>query len=572
MHLTSSVQGIVNRNRSTLFVRFSPNPDDFWWNHLRSEGEWLHNRPVKQIGSITELLKVFQSQLKGTVVYDPRVPATSNVASTIAGVESRVCLRYDPSPDSLYSQVSHSKLSFTANEYRLMNDDGSVMFDATASPTSDAESPDVAKRVASAKCNAYLWAKERYLDTGMVSKSELAYYIDLYWLRCAGNSSVLNSTVMNHDYFIANQSFFTDLHVWEDEAPVDDPDQPVGTDTETLTQLLAAMKQQADGNMYYMGGFIPWAYKYTNYGPAGSHHEPVATEWKLVKMLSANNAILDADALGFSGMANASFYQHHPQPEQYPLQNKPTLERLQAEGLVDADGKVKPATYVAFYMGDYDSAAWFHHHVPLLWSDEAHGKIPCGWAINPSLDRRAPHAMYYARTHAAASDYFMSGDCGAGYINPGEFANTNHADESWQAWIDLNKRAFHKYDLSLTGFVIDGLAPRMDAAGLGKYAEFSPDGIGTQGVYDSALTEQALREHQLPVVPMATDLYGEPAEAGKRLAELPSGQAPHFLFVRTILKTPSWHQQTAEQAQQHRDIKFVDPYTLFLLYRLHHCP
>ena len=45
LHLVASVQGIVNRDRPALFVRFMKHPDDFWWNHLREEGQ-LARRPA----------------------------------------------------------------------------------------------------------------------------------------------------------------------------------------------------------------------------------------------------------------------------------------------------------------------------------------------------------------------------------------------------------------------------------------------------------------------------------------------------------------------------------------------
>lgn len=49
--------------------------------------------------------------------------------------------------------------------------------------------------------------------------------------------------VSNHDYFISHEAFFFDLDVWGDEAPNDDPGQPLGTDRNTLlTILMAAYK------------------------------------------------------------------------------------------------------------------------------------------------------------------------------------------------------------------------------------------------------------------------------------------------------------------------------------------
>jgi hypothetical protein len=45
---------------------------------------------------------------------------------------------------------------------------------------------------------------------------------------------------VNHDYFISQRAFFWDLSVWDDEAPNDDPSQPLGTDLNTLMKILAA--------------------------------------------------------------------------------------------------------------------------------------------------------------------------------------------------------------------------------------------------------------------------------------------------------------------------------------------
>ena len=78
---------------------------------------------------------------------------------------------------------------------------------------------------------------------------------------------------------------------------------------------------------------------------------------------------MDADALGYSGMANASFYQHFPLKKRYPQNPKPTLNDLRERGLVSKHGRVAPKGYVCFYMGDYDSAAWLNLHVPRWWAD-----------------------------------------------------------------------------------------------------------------------------------------------------------------------------------------------------------
>ncbi|HQE75766.1 MAG TPA: GxGYxYP family putative glycoside hydrolase, partial [Candidatus Hydrogenedentes bacterium] len=158
-HLAASVQGIVNRDAPRLFIRFMEQPDDFWFDYCRGESGWLTGRPVETLPSLEALLRRFAGALAGLVIYDERVPATSNLASTIAGIEDRACLRYDASPGSLYSELMAMDLPFARNVTRLINDDGSPLFTG-AGVIPGTELPSTG----SAKCDAYLWAKHRYLD------------------------------------------------------------------------------------------------------------------------------------------------------------------------------------------------------------------------------------------------------------------------------------------------------------------------------------------------------------------------------------------------------------------------
>jgi hypothetical protein len=73
-------------------------------------------------------------------------------------------------------------------------------------------------------------------------------------------------------------------------------------------------------------------------------------------------------------------------------------------------------------------------------------------------------------------------------------------------------------------------------------------------------------------IPMRHDLYGDPPKAGKELsdhfvAERRPGK-PHFLPIRTILKTPSWHKAVMEETTRlsgEENVEFVDIYSFFLL-------
>lgn len=566
LHLVASLQGLVNRDAANLFVRFEPQPDDFWFDYLRGESGWLSKRPVLKIDSLEKLLTTFQKQVRGIVVYNDSVRATSNLASTIAGIEGRICLHHDDRPDSVFGRVMAAGLPFTKHRVDLFNEDGSALFTAANEPGTPVTIRGTTFRSSgSAKCDAYLWAKQRYLETGRASSRYMAYYIDSYWLTDPAQSSLPNSTLANHDFFIANQAFFFDLHMWAEETPVDDRQQRPGTDVRTLKALMKSMHRRADGKIFHIGGFVPWAWKYTNHGRAGSQHGGVDSEWEYGRIISAYNGMMDADAIGISGMTNASFYQHFPLRKHYPQHPRPTVKTLKKKKLIQPDGRVAPHCYVCFYMGDYDSAAWLTHHVPKWWTDPARGAIPCGWAFNANLDRRAPHVMHYARMHASKNDWFVSGDNGAGYLNPGMLTAPRldpEIPDGWDAWITHNRAYYKKYDLSITGFIIDGHAPGMGKRGLDAYALFSPDGIVGQKLPAHGL------HGKMPFVRMATDLGGSPQTAGERIAAMVGVRAPRFRYVRTILKSPTWHQramQAARAAEGGENLRFVDPYTFFTL-------
>ncbi|MEA3366273.1 MAG: hypothetical protein U9Q79_11600, partial [Candidatus Hydrogenedentes bacterium] len=350
------------------------------------------------------------------------------------------------------------------------------------------------------------------------------------------------------------------------EAPVDNPGQKPGTDVATLHKLLKSMYRHAEGRIIHIGGFTPWAWKYTNHGNAGSTHGPVDTEWKYAQIISAYNGIMDADALGFSAMANASFYQHFPLKKRYPQNRKPTDASLHERGLLLDDGSPAPKAYVCFYMGDYDSAAWLNFHVPKWWRDPAHGTTLCTWAFNPNLDRRGPHAMHYIRTHQSRNDWFMYGDSGAGYLNPGMLLEEHRRGVSGlpsglDAWVAHNRPYAERYDLSITGFIIDGHSPGMGEKGMDAYLEFSPDGIVGQKI-----PPQGVHRNVMPYVRMKLDLHGAPPDAGATIASLAGVNMPKFLFIRTILKSPSWARETMQAAVAgNPSVEFVDPYTFFLL-------
>jgi hypothetical protein len=562
-HTLASLQGIVNRKEPQLYVLFVKNGnadiDRYWWNKYRAPGKWLAGRDTIVYKTIVEVISAYKKQIKGVVVYDPNVAATSNVASSIAGVEDLIAVRYDTDPASLYSQIITGGPKIPVR-ISLINKDGSSLFNGRGNiPGTNRTSS------GSAKNDAYLWFLEKYIKTGKVNTKYGAYYIDQQWLKSPGSAGRNHHTLTNHDFFISRKGFFFDLSPWADEAATDDLTQTPGTDVNTLKELLLNAYNKNKGQAYtYLGGFPPWAFKYTKH--AKGTHEDVATEWEYSRIISAYNAFKDADAIGYGALANASFWQHFPLKKEYK-QDWVTKEQLTNKGYLDANGKIdyKGRNFIVFYVGDYDASSWVSQTTPTLWDDPNRGKLPLMWSISPVLAERVPMAMDYRRESATANDYFAAADNGAGYLMPGMLQAPRPLSglpDGLDAWAAHNKPYYKQWGLTITGFIIDGQAPGLNKQGLDTYASFSPNGIIPQKV---PLT---LLHGNMPVLRSDADVNEDPVQAAKIIVNRVHKRGIPFHWFRNILKSPTWYVRVMDEVKKlEPTIELLSAPDFFELYR-----
>ncbi len=564
-HTIASLQGIVNRNTPQLYIFLIKNGnadiDRYWWNKYRASGKWLSKRDTVLYKNAVDVISAYKNKIRGAVVYDPNVAATSNVASSVAGVEDLIVIRHDTSPGSLYSQIITGGPKIPV-KVSLVNADGSSLFTGKGTiPGTDRRSS------GSAKNDAYLWLLEKYMKTGKVNTKYGAYYIDQEWLKDPFRTNFNHHTLTNHDFFISRRGFFFDLSPWADEAATDDPAQTPGTDVNTLKELLLTAYNQNKGKDYaYLGGFPPWAFKYTQH--AKGKHEDVATEWEYSRIISAYNAFKDADAIGYGALANASFWQHYPLKKEYK-QNWVTKTELQKKGYLTSDGKIdyKGRNFIVFYVGDYDASSWVSQTTPTLWDDPNRGKVPMMWCISPVLAERVPMAMDYRRESATANDYFAAADNGAGYLMPGMLQAPRPLSglpDGLDAWVAHNKPYYKQWGLTITGFIIDGQAPPLNQKGLDAYVAFSPNGIVPQKV---PLT---LLHGDMPVLRSDADVNEDPVQAAKIIYDRIQKRKIPFHWFRNILKSPTWYVQVvAELKKLDPKIELLSGPDFFELYRIY---
>lgn len=575
MHLTAALQGIVNRGKPRLYVLFVTtdknkpgNIDQFWFDQMRASG-WIASNPVQPIGSLEDLAGQFRSLYKGVVLYDLHVPATSNVASTVAGCDDLLPVPYDTTPGSVYERLVAGGPRLPV-KVRLVQPDGSPMF--TGSQTG------------SAKCDAYLWAKAHYMDTGKCDPRVMAYYPDSWCLSggLTGEAPPYDRlAVTNHDYFISRRAFFFDLSPWDDERPQDDPSQPTGADYRTLRLILqsandrivddVANHQSPAASLIDIGGSVPWAWKYTS-AATKSAHDPADAQARFVAEASCYNACLDADGSANAAMANASFFCHYPLKPTY-AQRHPCKADWISQGYIDKNGKALPWIFVTLYNGDYDSAAGLYEALPAFWNDPARGTMPMGWSFNPNLAQRFPLGFDWMRRTATGNDLFLAGASGAGSVNAGylDGARTySGLASALPLWEQRCTEAYRKFDISATGLLADGSAPQMSSRTMAAYARFSPGGVTAEKVPSPMGLIPGTRT---PYIQIGPDLQsGDKADQaldivkGDIAGDLPG--AARFHVYRTHLWTPSQLVAFSLQMEKLGKVTVVDPYTFMGLLSL----
>lgn len=521
-----TMQGIVNRSRPSLYFLNNSYPrPEYWLDVLSKDGRWLEGRKRIELPDIDAVRELAGKQLKGAVIWDPEVPATLNVATTIAGVEDAVVL----SPE-------YAKKYLAAWKIPVIKDLRGMF---------------TGKETGSAKNDAYRWAIRQYLAKGKCSAHFLCLYTDSVGQRDLGG--IAYSSV--RDWAVKNRAFVFDLSPWGDEVPGDDPHQPMGTDLATYKLILAeTLKHSAGKHMTEVTGFFNFQ-KYSNMPGHPSKHEPVPTEWETVWLISPYNCYQNtATEMCF----NQSFHSHAP--------FKPLKQARPKTGR-PLENKV----YIAVLMADYDSAFPLYDFLPKNWDDGARGKMPLNWGINPNLTETYPDLVSYFYETASPNDHFVADASCAGYLNP------NRVEKQYlPLLVTHNKRFYDRTDLTISGMVLDWDQP---TAGVkDAFSKFSQDGFATivmdlHGNGGGPPAPQVWKG--MPVIELHNNAdYADSQQAAQAMVDTIKGRDPDkpaFFYFRRVWVSPSAAIEAARIVGERLpgQVEFVDLYTLLDLFKRH---
>ncbi|MHB0999681.1 MAG: hypothetical protein ACYC27_10595 [Armatimonadota bacterium] len=519
-------QGIINRDAPIVYVL--TNKDKWpkhWLDLFTSEGKWLNGKVLKELPDLDALRSLAGNKVKGAVIWDPEVPASMNVANTIANVEDGVVL----SPE--YADKYLTKWNLPVIK------DLRGMF--TGSETG------------SAKNDAYRWAIREYLSKGLCSAHLLCLYEDSFSTRAKGNIGY----VVTRDWAMKNRSFVYDLSPWGDEVPQDDLNQPMGTDLATYHIMLGEqLKQSAGKQMTEVAGFFAFS-KYSNMPDHKSAHEPVPTEWETVYVISPYNCYQNTVA---SDCYNQSL--HSQAPQKQLKQHRPSVKK-----------QLENKTYLCILMADYDSATPLYAFMPKHWADTKRGTIPLLWGINPNLVETYPDIVEYLYETHSENDYFGADASAAGYMNPNRVKK-----EYMPLFIKHNQKFYKQLDMTLSPMVLDWDEPSADVKD--AFTQISPDGLATI-VMDMHNTGGKTPEPHvwkgMPVMELINDacnFAGVDNTSDYLSNAIPDkkNDKPTFYFFRIVWTDPSQVIDSIEALKKKRpeiDIEVVDPYNFFGMFK-----
>lgn len=547
----SSLQGIVNKDKPQLYLIHHPT-DQFWLNTYQETDQpygWLDQTSLVILPDFEAVLNTFGPEIDGLVEWEAAVPATLNVATTIAGVEGWPIVRQG-------SALSETLLAHWPIRESL------------------------AGRFAD-NISAYQWAVETYLQTGRVDFTLLAYIEDgrpaVQYQR--GKLTRGGVYALERDYVVQRGGFAFDLSPWADEAP---------EEAAMMAQIVQAARQEAGLKLIKVWGFIPWYEKYAAEPGAGGSHHPVDGEWESTWLFSYYAGYLQGgggDAWG-AAMANVSVHRFGPKPEPVDAPQPPSKTELIERGYLLPDETVNPdLTFVLFYVGDYDLvhptqvglAGWERS----TWVEAGRGQIPLAWGINPGMEEEIPAIMAYMLATRTSQDYLVGANSGAGYINPQGLSRRYR-----QQWLTRSAEYYKKYGITVQGFLLNGRGYNLPPEWVSRFAQIAPDGI---------ISPWYEIEGDYPRLVNGTPYFGMPTET---LGDSVPGSAqnvhtvyrrmlleekPMFLPIRSSFQTPEFLVRVYAEMQAqdaagkiiaddgtvlHPNYALVDPLTFFALLKI----
>lgn len=101
--------------------------------------------------------------------------------------------------------------------------------------------------------------------------------------------------------------------------------------------------------------------------------------------------------------------------------------------------KLENKIYVTYTFSEGDNFQYNQHRMRILWDDPARGKVPINWTSSPLLYDGAPAILNYYQETATENDLIIAGPSGAGYFYPEAWPDATFSDFLKQSYKYLKK-------------------------------------------------------------------------------------------------------------------------------------
>ncbi len=578
MTIVTALQGLVNRNGIHLYVRYVYNSPtsiqdtDMYWLEYFEKKDFIQQESIIEITGINTLLRIFSDFYTGLVIWDQTVPSTYNVAITDAGVNDRIPVRFSSSVNDIYYYMTQTLgIEVKLKLYGKFDGTGNVY--KTQIPSTQ-----------SAKCDAYIYATEKYIKGDLSNPYVMCSYVDA-WIGPNGDASDIqwNITghpardIVNRDYIIAKKGFAWDLSSYDKILPSDDLNQPLGTDYNTLNYILEANAQRDLNDHVVVFGFTNWDIKV---GYDLNNKEDIYTdEEKLCKILGNYGGGIVADAPGMTEIANASVFMHY-NPE--PLSQSENTDALKEKA---NETTLENKNYICIYVGDFDNSSWLYRYMPSYMSDPHLGDVPVMWPTSGASYPRVPmvyEMMYETVGKNEPGDVFVTANNGFTYTYVNYLLDAEGKDYRgfFDNYKNAVKRATETFDVDVLGCYFGSWLPLMpDEPGttqtiFNMFSEYFPYGVFIgQNKYYYYEYNNTIIQAQDPFT--GQEMYYQNGNGAFNIntvvtKSLKKGAGrPTFQGIRVILVSPTQVYNFSQQLLEYDEYEFeiVDCYTYFKLYK-----
>lgn len=137
--------------------------------------------------------------------------------------------------------------------------------------------------------------------------------------------------------------------------------------------------------------------------------------------------------------------------------------------------KLENKIYVTYTFSEGDNFQYNQHRMRILWDDPNRGKVPLNWTSSPLLYDAAPAMLNYFNDTATANDLIIAGPSGAGYFYPNAWPV-----QSFSAFLKQSYSYMEKTGMTIPYVLnrIDSQNVPLDAAHAAAYMkEYKPKGM-----------------------------------------------------------------------------------------------